>query len=199
MKNTILLFLSLLSLQLIAQTPQDILKGKSSGVKLIQNETDLKNDSIPNVVYLKEKAKNKDVLFFLNGQAFTEHGLEMIDPNDIASIKVEKDTMVFNDQTYTGMIYIQTKESYQPKLVSLNELKAKYITLEGDAPTLFIIDDKVIDKNYDTFKVDEKFILSIEVQSVKNTKEGLAINVIKLISRSKENQEQAKFINVKGN
>ena len=136
--------------------------------------------------------------FFLNGQAFTEHGLEMLDPQDIEGITVKKDSMLVNGHMYTGQIYIDTKKEYQPKLISLNQLKEKYVKLDNESPTLFMLNDKLIENNYDTFKVDEKHILSIEVQSVNNSQEDININVIKLISKTEENIKKANTIRLKG-
>ena len=53
--------------------------------------------------------------------------------------------------------------------------------------------------DYDEFNVDENYILKIEVQSVENSKENLNINVIRLITRTKENLEKANTIILKGN
>lgn len=198
MQTTLALATILLSLQLIAQSPENILKGKASGVNIFQKKIDLSQDTTPQVIYLTEKKKHKDVLFFLNGQAFTEHGLEMLDPQDIEGITVKKDSMLVNGHMYTGQIYIDTKEEYQPKLISLNQLKEKYVKLDNESPTLFMLNDKLIETNYDTFKVDEKHILSIEVQSVNNSQEDININVIKLISKTEENIKKANTIRLKG-
>ncbi len=198
MKNSIFLISVIFTLQLIAQSPENILKGKASGVNIFQKKIDLSQDTIPQVIYLTEKKKHEDVLFFLNGQAFTEHGLEMLDPQDIEGITVQKDSMLVNGHMYTGQIYIDTKKEYQPKLISLNQLKEKYVKLVNESPTLFMLNDKLIENNYDTFKVDEKHILSIEVQSVNNSQEDININVIKLISKTEENIKKANTIRLKG-
>ena len=64
MKNIPILFIVIFSLQLIAQSPENILKGKASGVNIFQKKIDLSQDTIPQVIYLTEKKKHKDVLFF---------------------------------------------------------------------------------------------------------------------------------------
>ena len=200
MNNAFLLtILFFFTYQLTAQSPKAVLNGKATGINLLQDRTNIAKDTIPNVIYLKEKKSNlDDVLFYINGQEMAEYSLELLDPNDIEAISVEKKNIEIRGKMYTGQIYIETKEDYQPKLISLNKLKEKYVDIESSTPTLFMIDDKIIEKNYDTHKVDEKYIMSIEVKKIKNSEEELYMNVIKLVSRTDENIKKANTILIRG-
>jgi hypothetical protein len=128
-----------------------------------------------------------------------EHIINTINPNKIKGIKVEKDSIEYDKVNYNGIIYIQTKENYKPRLITLNALKSKYLNLAEKTTSLFMLDEKIINMDYDEFKVDENYILKIEVQSIENSKEKLNINVIRLITRTKENVEKANTIRLKGN
>lgn len=198
MKRILLLIFMLSSFNLISQVPVDTLAGKLSGLKTGVRVIYSENDTVPVVVNLKEGKKGTNVLFYLNEEVVDGQIINAINPNQIEEVKVEKESIQFNEVNYDGIIYIQTKESYTPKFISLNELKEKYLNLSEDASTLFMLNDKIINTDYDSFIVDEKYILKIETQAIKNSKEQLDMNVIKVITRTKGNIEKANTIIIKG-
>lgn len=198
MKRILLLIFMLSSFNLISQVPVDTLAGKLSGLKTGVRVIYSENDTVPVVVNLKEGKKGTNVLFYLNEEVVDGQIINAINPNQIEEVKVEKESIQFNEVNYDGIIYIQTKESYTPKFISLNELKEKYLKLSEDASTLFMLNDKIINTDYDSFIVDEKYILKIETQAIKNSKEQLDMNVIKVITRTKGNIEKANTIIIKG-
>ena len=61
-----------------------------------------------------------------------------------------------------------------------------------------MLNEEIIDMDYDSFIVDEKYILKIETQAIKNSKEQLDMNIIKVITRTKSNIEKANTIIIKG-
>jgi hypothetical protein len=198
MKRILLLIFILSSFNLISQTPVDTLAGKLSGLKTGVRVIYSENDTVPVVVNLKEGNKGPNVLFYLNEEVVDGQIINAINPNQIKEVKVEKESIQFNEVNYDGIIYIRTKENYTPKFISLNELKEKYLNLSEDASTLFMLNDKIINTDYDSFIVDEKYILKIETQAIKNSKEQLDMNVIKVITRTKGNIEKANTIIIKG-
>lgn len=199
MKKISFLAFMILSLNLFGQINIDTLVGKLSGVRISEEAIYSENDTIPIVVNLKEAKKETNVLYYLNEKVVDKHVINTLNPNKIKGIKVEKESIANEKVNYNGIIHIQTKENYKPRLITLNALKSKYLNLADKTPTLFMLDEKIIDTNYDEFKVDENYILKIEVQSVENSKEKLNINVIRLITRTKENVEKANTIRLKGN
>ena len=199
MKKIPFLAFMILSLNLFGQINKDSLAGKISGVRISEKAIYSENDNIPIVVNLKEAKKGTNVLYYLNEKVVDEHVINAINPNKIKGIKVEKESIEYDKVNYSGIIYIQTKENYKPRLITLNALKSKYLDLADKTSTLFMLDEKIINMDYDEFKVDENYILKIEVQSVENSKEKLNINVIRLITRTKENVEKANTIRLKGN
>ena len=198
MKRILLLIFILSSFNLISQVPVDTLAGKLSGLKTGVRVIYSENDTVPVVVNLKEGKKGTNVLFYLNEEVVDGQIINAINPNQIEEVKVEKESIQFNEVNYDGIIYIRTKENYTPKFISLNELKEKYLNLSEDASTLFMLNDKIINTDYDSFIVDEKYILKIETQAIKNSKEQLDMNVIKVITRTKGNIEKANTIIIKG-
>ena len=184
------------SSHLIAQINQDAiierLKGIAAGVRIYSE-----NDTIPIVVY-REDTMNNNTLWYLNGQVIDQQVLSTIDPSKIEEVKVDKRIVEFNEILYGGIIYVITSEDYSPKLISLNNLRAKYLNMPDSISTLFLLDGEVVNMDYDEFVVDENYILKIEAQVVDNSKEDLDIVVIKLITRSKENLEEANTIRIRG-
>lgn len=198
MKKIPFLALMILSINLIGQINKDPLNGKAAGVKIVDKAIYSVNDSIPIVVNKKDSKSETNVLCYLNQKVVDNHIMSTINPNKIKEIKVEKESIEYDKVNYNGIIYIQTKDNYEPKLISLNALKSKYLNLTDKAPTLFMLDEKIIHYDYDDFKVDENYILKIEVQSVENGEEDFDINVVRLITRTKENVEKANAIRLKG-
>jgi len=108
-----------------------------------------------------------------------------------------KKPVKIESKQYAGQIFIKTKASYHPKLISLNDLKLKY-TNPGKIHTLFMIDNKVVDENYDKYFVDENYILQIIVEKVENKAEKLKFNLVKLLTRTEENIKESKKIYLRG-
>jgi len=195
MKVILILALTLLTLNLHGQ----IQKGKVIGMKIKEKSIYSENDTIPVVINVKNIENQNTVLWILNGEPISEQVAHTINPNVIEELEVKKGSGELNKGDQKSKIYITTKENYNPKLISLNELKEKYLSLKDKTSTLFMLDERVITSDYDEFKVDEKYILKIEVQPVKNRKEMLDMYVIKLITRTKENLAKANTIRLKGN
>ncbi|MCH2084209.1 MAG: hypothetical protein MK226_17565 [Saprospiraceae bacterium] len=198
MKKILLLILILSSFNLISQIPVDTLVGKLSGLKTGVRVIYSENDTVPVVVNLKEGDEGTNVLFYLNEEIVDEQIINAINPNQIKEVKIEKESIQFNEVKYDGIVYIRIKENYTPKFISLNELKEKYLNLSDNASTLFMLNEEIIDMDYDSFIVDEKYILKIETQAIKNSKEQLDMNIIKVITRTKSNIEKANTIIIKG-
>lgn len=122
-------------------------------------------DTIP-VVYEQNPVKAKPQLaYFVNGLFFKPSFLHL-NPDQIKNIRVEKGDTVIDGEQYQGMIFIMIK-NFQPaatqaSMISLNTLKQRYTTLKKD-PVLFTIDDKLINQDYNTYRIDEYSILKIIV------------------------------------
>ncbi len=193
MKKILFLSLILLSSNLFGQIEIE------SGVETIKRAIYSENDTIPIVRNLKSTKEQNNILYFLNGKQINEQVISTINPKKIANITVDKESVELKKANRKSKIYIKTKDSYIPNLVSLNELKAKYLNLTDKYPILFMLDEKIINLDYDEFKVDEKYILKMEVQYVENSKEKVNIIVVRLITRTKENIEKANAISIRGN
>ena len=197
MKVILFAALVLLSSSLIGQLNQDTLdevniselyKWGEIGKKIKYSE----DDTIPILVDLNNTRNEYSPQFYLNENMIDGHILQTLDSKKIDEVIVEKDEI-----NSSGIVYIKTKRNYEPKFISLNELKLKYIDIPINTSTLFMLNGNVINRDFDEFFVDENYILKIEFQNVYNSKESLDIFVINLITRTKENLAKANTIKIR--
>lgn len=194
MKNTLFVTMLFLATNCFAQVTSE----KVDELKRVNIELSTEKDSIIKVVYKKEMENNKKPAYFLNGQLTSESILRTLNPNEIGTVNVEKGDFVINNVKYFGKLKIELKSSYSPKLISLNNLKAKYTNLSGNQ-TIFKIDNEIVNSNYDNFIIDEKFILKIIVENYENKEEKLNVNFINLITKTEENIKKSKQLIIRGN
>jgi len=154
-------------------------------------------DTIPKVSYITKSLTERNPVYYINEQLVNSTALTTLDPKIIESINVVKKPVKIEGKQFAGQIFIKTKANYHPKLISLNNLKLKYANL-GKISTLFMIDNKVIDENYDKYFVDENYILQIIVEKVENKAEKLKFNLVKLLTRTEENIKESKKIYLRG-
>jgi hypothetical protein len=174
------------------------LTGRVPGLKITNQEIASENDTIINVVYKNEIENNKKSAYFINGKLINERILRSLNPNEIETVNVEKENIEIENVKYYGKLYIVTKPTYKPKFISLNNLKLKYTNLT-DNSIIFQIDNEIIKANYESYIVDENYILKIIVEPFENKNEKLNVNFVNLITKSEENIKKSKEIIIRGN
>ena len=174
------------------QTPAN----KVSGL-IINSNNGLGSDTSLKVVYTNKESPTRKPAYFLNGKFVNETLLVTLNPMQIESINVVKDSIQFDYIRYYGQIIIKTKSSYTLKLISLAELKDKYTNLKSK-PVVFMIDGSIINADYDKYMVDESYLLTIIVDKIENTKENIDLGLIKLLTKSDENIKKSKEIRIRG-
>ena len=195
-KLIIAIFLLTLTTKGLCQTTSGIdIKGLQKTKYLTKK---VKNDSLPTVEFKTTTNSYSGTAFYINGKHCNATILRTIDPKDIDSSKVGKKEIDIDNTKYLGQIYINMKKGYSPKLISLTDLKRKYINPTGMS-TIFMIDNDIIKENYANYLVDEKYILKIIVDTLENKEEKLHIQLIQLITRTEENIKKANEIRIRGN
>jgi len=189
MKPILLLFFSILAINIFAQT------GGTNVIAPVNSYSQL-NDSIPQVIYKNSLGSKQKIAWFVNGQLVGEAVTKTINSDQIASINIEKKGVEIDHISYEGTVMITMKEGYHPKLISLNDLKAKYTNLK-DSPVLFMFENDIISSDYDKYMVDKNFILQIIVDKVELKDEKLDFYLVKLLTRSEENVRKAKEIRIR--
>ena len=179
MKSLLLLALAVWSTHVFGQTPAP------------QAKESLK------VVYTDNEHNTQKPAYFLNGKLISGTVLETFNPALINSVDVVKEKIKIDGIEYFGQIHITTKSDYQPSLISLTALKDKYTNLK-DKPTVFMLDGRIINGDYDKYLVDENYLLTLVVDKFENKKDNISLSLIKLLTKSPENIKKSKEIRIRG-
>ena len=155
------------------------------------------NDTVLKVLYVNSNESERSPAYYLNGQFVNETILKTLNPKAIDNIRVEKQEIKVETQKYYGQIFISTKGDYRPILVSLNDLKSKYTNLKN-TPTIFMIDNEIINGDYDKCIVDENYLLRISIETIENKKEKLHFNLVQILTKTEENIRKSKEIRIRG-
>ena len=170
---------------------------KINGLKITNQVTVSENDTIIKVYYKNQLENNIKPAYFVNDKLVNESVLKTLNPNEIASVKVEKDDIEIDNVKYYGKILVETKSTYSPNFISLNNLKTKYTNIKENK-IIFKIDNEIVNENYNNFIVDEKYILKIIVENYENKEEKLKVCFVNLITKSEENIKKSKEILLRG-
>ncbi len=154
------------------------------------------NDTIPQVSYINPNGEGKKPALYINRKYTGETFLKTINPLHIDSINVVKRDVEIEGKKYYGQIFVQLKKDYHPKLISLTDLKLKF-TNPVNTPSIFMIDNELISGDYSKYVVDENYILKIIVEKVDNREENMQVNMIRILTRTKENIENSKHIGIR--
>ena len=193
MKLIAILIISILTLSANGQIKE--LNGK---VNFKTNKPEKVDINSPlKVINLDKDKPDRQPAYFIDGKHFSETIIRTINPQLIDSISVVKKEITIEGKKYYGQVNIKLKANYKPEIISLTDLKTKY-TKQSNTPSIFIIDDEIVKGDYSKFFVDEKYILKMEIQKIDNRKEHLNVNVIRLITKTKENIEKANEIMIRG-
>jgi hypothetical protein len=198
MKKIIAFVLVMASLHSYAQSKKNNINETVSDAQLMEA---LKDTTI--AVEYVNKSKSKPVprpAYFVNGRFSSD--LESIQPDLIERINVQKRDTIIAGEKYAGMVFIKlkhhpNKDKYVPKMISLNQLKNDYTTLKNQ-PALFTIDGKLINANYNFYKVDKNTILKIVVEKFSGNANKDEMWLVKLLTKTKENIRRSKQTWIRG-
>lgn len=168
--------------------------------KIVNNSNQfekIRNDTILQVSYVNHNVSDRKPAYYINGKYINETILKTINPQLIDSINVVKRDVEIDGKNYYGQIYIQLKKDYTPKLISLADLKLKYINLTN-AASIFMIDNEIISGDYSKCIIDENYILKIVVEKIDNNEENLQVNIVRLLTKTEENIKKSKEIILRG-
>lgn len=165
-----------------------------SGIIPAQRDAFSANDTVPFVQTSKASTFPEDVACFVDGELMDPSVLKTINPSWIEHFSIKKDAIEIAGKKYPGQIHVEIKEGCHPRFVSLNDLKGKYIP-DNHQPTLFMINDDFVKEDYNSFWVDEKYILKIIVDKVETLEKPLTI--IRLLTRTEENLKEANTIYIR--
>jgi hypothetical protein len=192
MKNIFILAFTILSANAFGQVPANKINGL-----IIKPNNNLKYDTSLKVTYVNKESDTKKPAYFLNGKFISETLITTLNPLLIEGINIVKGDFRIDSVVYYGKIEIKTKNSYNPEVISLQQLKEKYIDLKRQ-PVIFMIDGVIINADYGNYFVDQNYLFRIIVDKIENTKENINFALIKLLTKSEKNLEESKKINIRG-
>jgi hypothetical protein len=166
-----------------------ITNGKTSGIILADTGKHPNSDTTLRVIHIDRNKPERQPAFIINGKYVVNQSLfSGLDPKSVEQIQVLKGDTMINNVQYNGQIHVKTKSdyNYNPKAISLTELKNKYTEFMGK-PVIFIIDGNIVNADYDNYVIDENNLLTIIVDKFQNAKENLDLGLIKLLTKSEEN------------
>ncbi len=138
--------------------------------------------------------------YFVNNQFVEEGIISSLKIELIENFNIEKDSLLLDGKMYYGKILITMKENSNywknktPNFVSLENLGNKYLKTH-DTPTIYFIDDRLINEDYESYQIDENSILSITSELI-DIKDG-QINVVKILTKSDKNIKKSKTIRIR--
>lgn len=159
-----------------------------------------KRDTTLRVIHVDRNKPERQPVFVINGKYVINQSLvNSLDPKWIENIEVANGDTLINNVQYNGKIRIKTKSdyNYNPKPISLTELKNKYTEFKGK-PVIFMIDGNIVNADYDNYVIDENNLLTIMVDKFQNTKESIDLGLIKLLTKSEENIKKREQIILRG-
>jgi hypothetical protein len=196
MKLFAILIISILASSAYGQVKE--LEGKIGDVSMNSKTTKPAYVDANSPIRIIDLDKNKSVkqpAYFIDGKHFNSKQIKTINPQMIDSVYVVKEKINIDEKEYYGQVHIRMNADYKPEFITLTDLKAKY-SEQSKIPSIFMIDNDIINSDYNKFLVDERFILKMEVQKIDN--EDLNISVIRLITKTKENIKKANEIRIRG-
>ena len=170
---------------------------KNNGLIISQSKNEYSvNDSIPKVVY-PQKWENNKTLVLLNEQTTSLVTLNTINPEHIKNFKIEKGKFNFEGKEYDAKIIVKTKKEFNSNFITIDELISKYTNLKKEDKFIYSINGEVANATEKNILVDEKYIMQIKVVKLDKIEENL--NFIKILTRSKQNLNNANEIIIRGN
>ena len=133
MKQLLLFPVIILAITAFGQTKN----GKASSTFLNTTKVQ-RSDTALQVIYVEKNKSNQQPAYFINGRFIKNSSLPSnINPRTIENIDVLKRDTLIDNVLYRGKVYIETKEGYSPKFITLTELKNKYTNLKGETSSIY--------------------------------------------------------------
>jgi len=176
-----------------------ITNGKAPGILVDTGKNPIRDTTL-RVVHVDRNKPERQPAFIINGEyVMNQSFISGLDPKWIEKIEVLKGDTMINNVRYYGQIHIKTRSdyNYNPKAISLTELKNKYTEFKGK-PVIFMIDGNIVNADYDNYLIDENDLLTIIIDKFQNAKEDTGWGLIKLLTKSEENIKKREQIMIRG-
>ena len=152
-------------------------------------------------LFFSQNSKNIQPALFLDSVSISSNTMKYINPDDIKSINsIKKDTVV-NNSLYSEQIHIRSKNPKKYIFLSLEQIKYVYTTVEKNA-VIYMINGEFIKEDIDTFKLDQNYILKVEVTNSNDfynlRKSESKFDIINILGKTKQNLDPKNRTSLKG-
>ncbi len=137
--------------------------------------------TIDQKVFYADTTHKRKTAWFVDGHFLGNSLTWIVSPQMVESMEVMKEEVEIDGIQYSGQIQIRTKDG--TKFVSLADIRDKYAK-SGSKPVLFMVDGKVVNSDYDNYRIDESYISEIFIDHVKNPGGNIDLGVIKVLTKS---------------
>lgn len=198
MKKILILLFIMATLNGYAQSKKD---NKTKENLLAPQEMENSRDTTFQVEYVHESNKTGNKLptaFFVNGEFLNP--FISLDPRQIENIEVFKRDTLIEGKKYYGLIFIKAKNYNSNDVarpITLNDLKDQYTNLKNK-PAIFTIDGKIINADYDHYKIDKNTILKIIVEKFVGAGAYKELWLVKVLTKTEENIKKSRQIMIRG-
>lgn len=149
------------------------------------SQADIEYDTIQKVSYQHTDIFERNPAYFINDLFINRPTFYAIDPNLIQGINIVNEDIEIDHKKYYGQIYLEMKPIYQPKFISINDLKLKYADLQN-IPVIIMVDNQVVHDNYDCFFIDQRSVQKIIIEKIDNSEQHLLFNLVKIVTKPKD-------------
>lgn len=189
MKLFLVLIISLYGMCALGQVNSKINKLPNSGEPGNLNDTTLK------IIYEKKEYHKNMPAYYVNGEFINDPHL-YFNPTQIEKIDVTKGESEISGVKYYGKVYLTLKKTYSVHSISLSNLLLKY-TIINNSNNIFTINGNFITIDHENYFVNEDDIMRIIVDKIDDKKRNLNLNLIKILTKTKENIENLNKIMIR--
>jgi hypothetical protein len=141
----------------------------------------------------KYSENDTKVAYLIDGKLSNSLFIMSVGENFLDTYRAENKIAIIDGKEYDSQMNFTTKKGYEPKIITIKEIKKKYAKNQN-LSCIFFIDGnpiKIVEKNT---SLDENNVLEICCHLYHNDEDNLKINVIEIFTKSKQNIEKANTI-----
>ena len=164
----------------------------SSQEKILNAE----NDAIPKIIH--SQPINYSTIVLLNDKYTSLETLNILNPESIKSMKVEKGGFEVDNQNYSGKIVVITKPEFKSSFLTIDELVKKYANLNTQENYICSIDGKIMNADKNNTLLDEKNIVQIKIVELNKIDTPTNMNLIEILTKNKKGSSNKSGIILRG-
>ncbi|SDI72919.1 hypothetical protein SAMN05421846_112121 [Chryseobacterium taeanense] len=171
---------------------QEVISQKSDTLPTKTRGLNIKN-SVESHSLSMFKFPTSNIAYFVNNKHYNYLFFQSLDTNKIENVNIANKDMTIDGKSFTGAMYLTTKNNYQPQPLDLKEIKKKYAK-DQSLPSLYLFNGLLIQDLERNYSLDNNNILEISSHIYENKEENLKVNIIEIFTKSEENIRKSKEV-----